>query len=212
MNLADIVHYVRLETPLVMDAIIVQTMAAVAMDFCMRTKVWSEVQDPIPLVDGVSQYDMEPVTGARVVEISRVWLPIGEVLPITLDTLAQVLPNWQSATAFAPRYYNAARDWDSLTVFPTPLGANRTPMTFRAVYAPLRTTLTLPDFLADRFLDPLVSGTKARLMTQVNVPWSNPPAGLMHKDIYEGEVLAARIAQLHDRVPGALTVQPRRFF
>ena len=212
-DIADIVHYVRLETPGVMDEIIVQTMAAVAMDFCTRTSVWDEIQDPVALIDGLSDYDMEPPSRqARVLTISQVWVSGQTLESITMTQLPNVLPNWQSATAPLPRYYNAARDWKAITVFPTPRDAERALMTFRAQYAPTRTATTLPDFLLERYLDALVSGTKARLMTQVNVPWSNPANGMYQAGLYEQAVTNARIDQLHERTPGVLRVAPRKFF
>jgi hypothetical protein len=211
MKIDDLVQYVRLETPGVMDLIIVQAVAATAMDFCDRTKVWDEIQDPIPLFDGINEYDMEAPKDARVLTIGNVWVADGELTPITMPALAQVMPNWQSATASKPIYYNAARDWKAITVFPTPLGAQGARLTFRAQYAPLRTSTTLPDFLAERFHDALVSGTKSRLMMQVNVPWSNLPMGAYHLGIYEQAVTAARIEQLHARVPSAIRVRSRSF-
>lgn len=211
MKIDDLLQYVSLELPGVLDLIIVQAFLLTAGDFCTRTLVWDEIQDPIPLVDGVSQYDMDAPTGARVLTIAQVWADQYELKPVTLQALAQALPTWQTLTAPQPRFYNAAKDWSALTVYPTPLASNGVLLTFRAQYAPTMTATTLPDFLAARFLDALCAGVKARLMAQVNVPWSNPSMSLYHRDIYEAELLAARITQLHDRVPSALVVTPRRF-
>jgi hypothetical protein len=212
-DIADIAHYVRLETPGVMDTIIVQTIAAVAMDFCERTRAWDEIQDPIALVDGVRQYDMEGPGGeSRVLSIGQVWSATRALESITMRDLARVLPTWQTVTAPLPIYYNAAIDRQAITVFPTPLDAQGALLTFRAQYAPKRTATTLPAFLLERHLDALVAGAKARLFSQVNVPWSSAAFAAMHAQAYEQAVVNARIEQLHDRVPGTLRVAPRRFF
>lgn len=211
MLIDDLVHYVRLELPGVMDVIIVQAMAATAMDFCERTRVWDEIQDPVMLIDGVNQYDMEGPTGARVLTIANVWAADRELVPVTMADLMRVLPNWQTAQASQPQYYNAARDRTAITVYPTPMSAQKAPLTFKAQYAPKRTATTLPDFLGDDHHDALVAGAKARLMVQVNVPWSSPSAGMLHQQAYEQAVAQARIDQLHEQVPASIRVRPVRF-
>ena len=211
MKIDDIVHHARLELPDVLDAIIVQAIAAAASDFCTRTRVWDEIQDPFGLVDGVNQYDMEAPLGARVLSIANVWANARELVPVTMAKLVYVLPNWQTAQSAQPVYFNAARDWSTLTVYPIPMQAQQAPLTFRAQYAPTRVSTTLPDFLVDRFFDALMDGAKARLMLQSNVPWSNPAMAAVHQQAYEAAVAQAHIDQLHERVPAALTIQPVRF-
>lgn len=212
MKVDDLLQHIRLELPGVMDLIISQAIVNTAMDFCTRTLVWDEVQDPILLVDNISQYDMDAPSGARVLTIGKVWMATHELRAITLHELPQYLPAWQSATDPVPRFYNAAHDWRAITVYPTPLGANGALLTLRAQYAPKVTATTLPDFLPERFLDALLSGARARLMSQAGVPWENQPLAAYHKGLYEGAIVDARITQIHDRVPSGLTVQPRRFF
>ena len=211
MLIADLVHYVRPELPSVLDEIIAQEMAATAMDFCRRTLVWQEIQEPVALMDGVSQYDMEGPSDALVLTILNVWAAERELVAVTMNHLIQVLPNWQTAQSSQPVYYNAARDLNAITVYPTPMGAQRAQLTFKAQYTPKRTAKTLPDFLGEKYHDALVSGTKARMMLKVNVFWSNPNAGLMHQQDYEQAVAKAQIDQLHEQVPVSIRVRPVRF-
>lgn len=211
MQIADIVHYVRLEVPGSMDLIIVQAMAATAMDFCTRTQVWNEIQPPIPLRDSVSQYDIDAPTGARAIGVTDVWQGSYTLTPITQTALSAALPEWQNATAARPQFYNVAQDHTLITVYPRPLLAGRAPITLRVRYTPLRTALVLPDFLIDEHLDALNDGCKARLFAQANVPWSNPAAVPALKEAYELALINARIKELHGNVPSSLRVQPRRF-
>lgn len=212
MQIADIVHYVRLEIPGSMDAIIVQTLAAVAGDFCTRTLVWQELQSPIPLRDGVSQYDIDAPRGARVIGVTEVWQGASRLTPVTQASLSQALPDWQSASAATPSFFNVAHDLKLLTVYPKPALAQRAPLTLRVRYAPTRMAQELPDFLVDEHLDALVLGTKARMFAQVNVPWSAPQSAPPLAFAYELAVADARIVELHGHVPSSLRVQPRRFF
>ena len=211
MKVDDLVQYARLEMPGILDVIIAQAIVFTAIDFCTQTRTWNEIQDPILLVDGVSEYDTEAPTDARVLTISDVWAADRELTPITLAALAHVLPNWQTAQGNQPQYYNAARDWRTITVYPIPTAALRAKLTFRAQYAPTLTAKTVPDLLAERYFDGFISGVKARLMFQVNVPWANPMAAIAHKQTYDTALAQARIDQLHERVPASVSVRPVRF-
>lgn len=211
MNIDDLVSFVRLETPGILDVIIVQAIAATAMDFCIRTKVWDEIQDPISLIDRQSQYDLDAPTDAQVCGVTDVWAADRELTPITMGALSRVLPNWQSAQNSQPQYYNTARDLDALTVYPIPLGAAGMLLTFRAYYAPRITSTTLPNFLAARYHDALISGAKARLMVQVEVPWSNPKMAIFHQGIYDAALFQAVANKFHDGVTGSVRSKPVRF-
>ena len=211
MQIADIVHYVRLETPGAMDLIIIQNLAAVAKDFCTRTLVWNELQPPVPLRDGVSEYDIEKPQDATIVGVTEVWQGSRKLIAKTYEGLSLALPEWQTATAASPDYYNVSSDHKLLAVYPKPLNAERAPLTMRVRYTPTRTAQVLPDFLIEEHLDALVDGTKARMFKQVNVPWSNQVAAGTCHDAYELALTNARIVELHGNVPSSLRVQPRAF-
>lgn len=211
MQIDDLVSFVRIETPGILDEIVVQAIAAAAKDFCTKTRVWDEIQTPIALVDEQSQYAMVAPADAMVISIGDVWAADRELTKVTMGDLVRVLPNWQTAQGSRPQYYNAARDWSAITVYPIPHGAQGAGLTFRAHYAPKVTSTTLPDFLAERFHEALMAGAKHRLMSQANVPWSNPQMGAYHSGVYDQAVADARIDQLHERVPTSLRVQPVRF-
>ena len=199
MQIDDLVSFVRIETPGILDEIVVQAIAAAAGDFCTKTRVWDEILAPFALVDGQNQYPMVAPADSRVLSIGDVWAASRELTPATMGELTLVLPNWQTAQSSQPIYYNAARDWSAITVYPMPQGAQGATLTFRAHYAPKVTATTLPDFLADRFHDALMAGAKHRLMAQVNVPWSNPQMAAYHNGVYDLAVASARIDQLHER-------------
>ncbi|CDS48914.1 hypothetical protein [Polaromonas sp. CG9_12] len=211
MNIDDLVHLARIELPGVMDAIVVQAIAATAGDFCTRAQVWDELQDPVALVDGVGSYDVDAPSDARVLAVLGAWTPSNELVPVTLARLAYLMPDWQTRQGSVPLYFNAARELGSITVYPRPANALGTLLTLKVRYAPKRTATTLPDFLADKYEDALLHGAKARLMGQVNVPWSAPSVGLIHSQAYEAALAQATVDQLHEYVQSTLRVRPPRF-
>jgi hypothetical protein len=60
-------------------------------------------------------------------------------------------------------------------------------------------------------MDAIASGAKARLLMMPGVPWSNPALGAYYRQSFDASIIDARIEEMHDRVPGRLTVQPRIF-
>lgn len=211
MLIDDLCKFARLELPGIMDEIIVQAIAQTANDFCTQTSVWDEIQDPIPLFDGNPQYDLSGPTDAFILTLKNVWAADRELEAKTMNEISALIPNWQSAQSSQPQYFNAARDYESIIVFPTPMSANRAKLTFRAIYAPKRTATSLPDFLVDNFFDALMAGAKFRLMAMGNVGWANPQLAVANKQFYDNAVVQARIDQIHDRVPGSIRVRPVRF-
>ena len=209
MQIDDLVRFVRIETPGIIDEIVVQAIAGAASEFCERTRVWDEWQDPVTLMDGEAVVDLEAPTDARALTAYNAMLGGTELAPVTMGDLVQFMPDWKTATG-QPRYYSSASDWSAITLFPSPLSVTDQLM-LRVQYAPKATSKTLPNFLAERFHDALIAGAKARVFAQMNVPWSNPAMADQHRQIFERAIENARIEQLHDRVPSTLRVKPVRF-
>lgn len=211
MQIADLVPFVRIELPGVLDSVIVQAIAQAASEFCFITRTWDEIQDPITLVDGQGQYDIDFPPDARAIGVGDVWAADRELESITMGLLALKLPTWQTSQSNQPIYYNASRDWKQISVYPIPMNALSAQLTFRVHYAPTINSTTLPDFLAERYFDVLASGAKARLMRMQNVNWTNMAAAAMHQKVFDDAVVSGQIDQFHDRVPGSVRVKPRRF-
>lgn len=211
MNTADLLPYLLAEVPGVPDVTAKQALTMAAIEFCRETQAWSELQDPIAVIDKIHTYDLEPVTGASIVTVKQVWAADRELVPVTLAKLVEVMPNWQTAQGSDPVYYNGAADWSSIRIFPTPINANRQKLTLRVAYQPSLTATTLPDFLVNVYLEAILSGAKARLMLMPQKAWTNPELGGYHKGLFDAAIVQSRIDDMHERHPGTITVRPRRF-
>ncbi len=176
---------------------------AAAAEFCRETLSWSELQDPLTLIDGVFDYDIDPPAGAYTLSILGVWVDGRELRPSPGGMDTAELGN-------VPYYYNAAQDYGVLRVFPTP--SNPTASMFvKACYVPIASATTLPDFLGTQYLDVIASGAKAELMLMPGQPWSNPQLSGYYKQRFQDGIIRSRILDSHGRVPGTLRVKPRQF-
>ena len=207
----QLLPYLLPEVPGVPDVLAKQAIMRTANDFCWETGVWSEIQDPITVIDNINEYDIDTPSGAQIVTIKSIWMVNRELVPVTMERLQELIPNWQEAKGSDPAYYNCATDYSVLRIYPIPLGANSAKMTIRAVYTPDQFGNTFPDFLASTFLDELLAGAKARLMMAPGKSWSNPQLAVVNQAIYNEGLTKAKVYIAHDKVAGSPRVRPVRY-
>lgn len=211
MKLEALLFYVLPDVPGAPDVTVKQALLLSTIEFCVQTHAWDEIQDPIALEDGVNEYDIDVLQGSRVVAIKNIWAANRELRPVTMTELQQLVPNWQTATGSFPSYYNAPDDLGSFRVYPIPVDANGAEITLRATYAPTLTATSVPDAVLNRYLEPIISGAKHRLMVAPGKGWSNSELALYHKQQFDEGVIRAKIDILHDKTQGSVRVKPVRF-
>jgi hypothetical protein len=188
-----------------------QALLLAAIEFCRETKSWTEIQEPITLVDDAFEYEMDAPSGALVQTVRDVWIGSRRLTPVTVAGLQNVMPDWATMQASEPSYYNMAGELPLLRVYPVPMGTTGQALVVRATYVPKTNAATLPDFLGQRHMEGIASGAKARLMAMPGTPWSNPELAIYYRSLYDQSILNVRIEEAHDRVPGTIRVQPRSF-
>lgn len=211
MTPTDLLPYILPEVPGAPDALVKQAIMRTANDFCIETGVWSEIQDPIPVTDNVNEYDVYAPRGAKVATIKSIWMVNRELVPVTMERLQELIPNWQEAKGSEPAYYNSATDYRTVRIYPIPLGSNGAKITIRAVYTPDQFGTTLPDFLVDKWLDELLAGAKARLMIMPGKAWTNPELAVMNQAMFTEGMVRAKVFIAHDKVAGSVRVRPVRY-
>lgn len=207
----QLLPYLLPEVPGVPDSLAIQAIMRTANDFCWETGVWSEIQDPISVIDNINEYDLEAPTGGQIVTIKSIWMVNRELVPVTMERLQELIPNWQEAKGSDPAYYNSATDYATVRIYPIPLGANKAKMTIRAQYAPDQFGTYLPPFLVDKFLDEILAGAKARLMQMPGKSWTNPALAGANQAYYNEGITKAKVFTAHDKVAGSPRVRPVRY-
>lgn len=210
MKIEDFYRYVVVECPGAPDELLRQAIVQTAKDFCSRTHAWNEIQDPIDLVSDEADYDLEFQAGASPITVDKLWCGGRQLTAVTMAQIGNTLPDWRTATSTAPLYFNMANSLLSVRVFPTPKDPTEQ-LVLQVVFEPTLAATTLPDFLLDGHSELIATGAKGRLMLMHNKQWSNAPIGAAYRDAFDNGVVDERIKILHDRVPGTIRVQPRRF-
>lgn len=211
MLLAQFHPYIAPEVIGCPEALMNQALLMIAHEFCRTTQSWTEEQSPVPLVDGVRDYELETPAGSILGSVRDVWVGSQRLEPMTLSELQTVMPDWQTAKSNLPSYYNLAFDRASVSLYAMPTDPNGATMIVRASFIPSTSATTLPDYLVQRYMDAISSGTKARLMAMSGAPWSNPTLSSYYRSVFMDNTTMARTEEAHDRAPGVIKVKPRSF-
>lgn len=211
MTPTDLLPYILPEVPGAPTTLVEQAIMRTANDFCWETGVWNEIQDPIAVQDNISEYDLDAPSGAQIVTIKSIWMVNRELVPVTMERLQELIPNWQEATGSDPAYYNSATDYSTVRIYPIPLGVNGAKMTIRAIYTPDQFGSYLPKFLVTTFLDEILAGAKSRLMQMPNKEWTNLQMAVVNATVYAEGITKAKVFIAHDKVAGSVRVRPVRY-
>lgn len=208
MNILDFLPWVLVDAPGCPDIVAQRAVVDAAREFCEHTNAWNVLTDPIILIDRSASYDLDVPTDGEIVKVMAVYGPLRPLVAKSLNDLGRIMPNWQSATSALPLYFNSAGGRTQVTVYPTPLLANRAKVTPRVVYKPSLLAATLPDDLVSDCREALVDGALARLMLNANKTWSNPQLAGVHSQRFGLAMEDKRMQVLLDNTEGSVNVQP----
>lgn len=211
MKIEALLPYLLPDVPGAPDITARQALLLTAIEFCVKTHAWEEIQDPIPLEDGVNEYEIDLDPGVRVAAVKSVWMQDRQLTPKTMEEISLLIPNWQAAQSSIPMFYSAPADLDYIRVYPIPLQPGDGKLTIRAAFAPTLQGSSIPDSIVNRYLEVLIAGAKARLMAAPGKSWSNPQLAAYHQQKFDEGVNSARIDVMHDKVQGSVRVKPVRF-
>jgi hypothetical protein len=212
MQISDLLPRVLPDVPGCPSAVARDAILKAADQFFTDSAIWDEVQDPIEVVDGQADYDLEAPSGARCINVKTVYGNSGyELTGVDLMQLANAMPDWQTAAASTPRLYTRAFGFDFIRVFPLPTNPVAETLRVHGVYTVKDTSTTLPDEVMQRYADEIASGAKYRLMVQPRTTWQDLKLAQFHRDIFLSGIASARITAAHGKTTVAARVQPRRF-
>jgi hypothetical protein len=169
---------------------------AAVIEFCEKSLVLQRDHDPLQVVAGIIDYDLEPATDNLVTKIMRVWFKDVELIPIAPDNVARA-EIYNSAFTGAnvsqsdPRFY-LQKDARTLTIYPIPKATVSNALTIRVAYKPTRTAKVIDDFLFEDYAETIAHGAKFRLLSMASKPWTNGPAAAAAMALFNSGVNVAR--------------------
>lgn len=178
-------------------------------EFAKDSLCWNEWQD-VGLQDGVDIYQLSAPIGAAVHLVidaqqgSNVLVARGPEQLLMYDAAFYERRG-------SPNGYSLSLDKE-LVVYPRPQAEDiALPVRVHVAFVPTLAATTMPDQFAEKYVDALSAGAKARLMSMAGQPWSNPQMAVMYSGIFDAGVTEAVVERMKGGAQGALTVRPRQF-
>ena len=192
----DFLPYVLTDVPGCAEIVAIQAIRNTAIDFCEKSLVVEADLDPVSLVAGAADYDLEPPTATLVTKVIRLFYKNRELKPVARDDIA-------SATFYNPAAPNAEqqsepicwsqKDTTSFSVWPIPKSSEAGAITIRAALKPSRSSTACPDVLFEDYAEYIAAGAKARLMITPNKSYTNPNLVVTNNQLYIQGIGLARI-------------------
>ena len=164
-------------------------------DFCVRTKCWQVLLDPIPSIAGVSEYRLTPPTGGLIAQVEEVFYRHDEVHFTGLDDLKNYYQgNWRRLHRNTP-VWEASFDPGTISLFNPPDSVHN--IYVRAAIFPDNTqtlaAVTFPDFIFTMWASQITDGILSKLYAMPNKPFSDIKQASAKSLRYERHVADVRL-------------------
>ncbi len=171
-----------------------QALVDSAIRFCEETHIVRYITDPIQVVAGVRDYDIDLPQYADLARVLRVWFAPGPY-----DRPSGKPADW------------VISDIGQLSIYPVPPTDGVDPMFFEVATKPTRSATTVADQLYTDWVEGIVGGAVARLCGTPDQPWSNDVNAGKGEMLYQRWRGKAQIEGSKGRVRRDTVVRPRPF-
>lgn len=210
----DFFPYVLTEVAGAPEPVVVMAIRNACIEFCEKSLVLTRDHDPVTLVPGKVDYDLEPPGGYLVVKVMRAWLDTRELNPAAPDFVSdpavynRLFSSYQSAPS-TPQVY-LQKEERSITVWPVPDQRFRNGLTMRVALKPTRASTQIEDVVFEDYAEAIGHGAVYRLMSSVGKPYSNIEMAAVHKALFDQGINVARHRALHGNTRVDLRVKLRK--
>lgn len=210
----DFFPYVLPEVPGANELIVQQAVRNACIEFCEKSLVLTRDHDPITVVPGIVDYDLEPPTGYLVVKVQKAWMENNPINPLAPDfvseaaTYNRLFKSYESAPS-TPQHY-LQKDERSISVWPVPDKKYQNGLTLRVALKPTRASTEIDDVIFEDYAETIAHGALYRLMMSSGKPYSNEKMAAVERGLFDQGVNVARSRMAHGHVRGSLSVQMRR--
>lgn len=184
--LPRVIPFVR-ECP---ETIAVAAVRDAAIEFCEKSHWLHYRPDPITLLEGIGQYELEPPDDHDAAAVVDLWYAGRRLTPTTHDELVRAYSGDYADQSGPPQYYTSV-DPAEITFIPIPAEREISAVTGILAVKPTRDSLSCDDSLYREWLEPLAHGALWRLKDMDGVSWSSPSDALKHRAHFTGGMSAA---------------------
>lgn len=191
----DFLPYVLTDVPGCPEIAAVLAVRNTVIDFCEKSLVVQADLDPVSLVAGQADYDLEPPVNRLVTKVMKLFYKNSELAPFGQDFVPSATfynPDAIEADAESDPRRWSQKDTTTFTVWPIPKTAQANAITIRAALKPTRASSSCDDVVFEDYAEYIAAGAKARLMLQPNKAYTNPGLVVTQNQLYMQGVNMAR--------------------
>lgn len=190
---ADLLPYIVPDCPGVSDLLAQREAVTAAIDFFMRTNVWTCTLDPVTVVATVNTYDLDAPTDTAVNEILEA-RHNGTLLPARIeDELNAQRSSWRTDTGKPVCHLRPSLSRIQLVPTPDAASAGAALLFLRVSLRPVPAAATLDDDMFNLYYQAIAFGALARLQSMPGRDWSNPAYAQVNAGRFEDAVTDARV-------------------
>ena len=183
------------------------------IEFCEKSLILQVDQDPVTVIGGISDYDLEPPSNRLVVKILKAWYKEIPILPISPDDVSTPsIYNAGSGAAITkadPRWY-IQKDVRTYSLYPIPKDTARLALTMRVALKPTRTSTSIDDFIFEEYAEIIANCAIARLCLSPGKPYTNMNLAGARNALFISGLNVARDRSVRGYVRSNRQVQLRR--
>lgn len=202
------------EVPGAAEMVVENAVRNSCIEFCEKSLILTRDHDPITVLAGIVDYDLDPPTGYKVIKVQRAWLDSDELSPLAPDlvreaaTYNRLFSSYQSAPTTPSHFLQ--KDEATISVWPVPDKKYTNGLTLRVALKPSRASTTIEDVIFENYAETIASGALYRLMASPGKTYTNPELAVAHKSLFEQGINTARARMIHGHVRSNLQVKLRR--
>ncbi len=181
-------------------------------EFAGYTQADYSIEETVALRDGQRAYYVFGSSGIQPDLVRNVWCNKRELTHVTTTQLFDVLPDWQTAEASEPVYYNGSGELGQINVYPLPRNIPQgLSLRVEVSWKPGLVGRVIPDAIGMEYGREIAEGAKAALMLMPDRKWTNERQGAMAMKKFDDAKVEARLKAIHQNAAGSLSVRPQNF-
>lgn len=210
-TISDFYPYIFPEVPGCPDFSVDVAVRAALVEFCEKSLIIQRDHDPITVVKGIIDYDLEPPNNQLVSKVMKAWYKNVELEAISPDNVDQSsiynsIFTGASVPYAEPRAY-LQKDERTITIYPFPKDAAANALTLRVALKPTRKADVVEDVLYEDYAEIVASGAKVRLFSMSGKSWTNGPAAAFSLTRFNEGINLARTRAMTGGTRGEVRVR-----
>lgn len=206
--------YVLPDAPGCPEVVAIQAIRNAAIEFCEKSLVIVRDHEPITVVTGVVDYDLEPPTDMLVTKVMQAWMENNPIEPMFPDIVREaavynrLFSSYNSAPSRPTSYLQ--KDERTISIWPRPDKKYVNGLTLRVALKPTRSSDSVEDVVFEDYAEVVAAGALSKLMMSNNRPFTNLPLSTARRNEFLIGMNTARSRSVHGHTRSNLSVRMRR--